>query len=427
MRSISFWAAVLGGLLLAAPIARGEELDRPVKWHLGFVELHPALSASAIYDDNIFKVNDAIRGLPIQTTNDLYLTVKPSLAVRVPFERSHIGAGYGWQAFKYLNLFDNAVDTTIWDTLNNHNAFIEASLKLGTGFGFTLRDDLQRKNLFLTAIDLTTTAPSDRSALRPIGQLHNELKPGVSYRFEDSNLDLDAGYTHSADRFVIERFQYLDKDVHVPRGRVSYRFFPKTAAFVEGEGYFVRYLEGARPNSYAPLDKRNADGWKGWLGAQGYVTSRLTALLAGGWGQLDYATGARVPGGNENANTWLARFELKERFSERTKATVGVTRDFFDSYSTNFYTSTRGYLELWRALTPDLAVVAGGNVFRNLYSRPYARLDRGFLATGKFEVRPLDEDWLKVNAGYTREHRESSFDWYSYRSNQVFLEGSAEF
>ena len=49
------------------------------------------------------------------------------------------------------------------------------------------------------------------------------------------------------------------------------------------------------------------------------------------------------------------------------------------------------------------------------------------LANGKLEFRPLDDDWLKLGVGYNREQRESSFDWYSYRSNQVFAEASAEF
>jgi hypothetical protein len=427
VRSNWLGAAALGVLLCSAGVARADEPPLAARWHLGFVELHPELSASAVYDDNIFKVNDSLAGLPIHSTHDIYLTVNPRLALRIPFERSYLGAGYGWQAFKYLNAFDNAVDTTIWDTLNNHTAFAEANLKLGRGLGATLRDDLQRKNLFITAVDLTTVAPADRNALRPIGQYHNELKPGVTYRFEDSNFDLDAGYTHSADRFVERRFRYLDKNIHVPRGRVSYRFFPKTAAFVEGEGYLVRYLEPPAAGSFAPLDKRNADGWKSWLGAQGQVTDRMTALAAGGWGRLGYRNPAALPGGSENADTWLARCELNEKFSARTKLTLGATRDFFDSYSTNFYTTLRGYAEVRRALREDLTLVAGGNLFRNHYSRPYARLDRGFLATGKLEMRPLDDAWLKVNAGYAREQRTSSFAWYSYGSNLVFLEAAAEF
>ena len=424
MRSIWFGAALVAGLFSGVRTGLADE-PRPVRWHLGFVEVHPAVDASAVYDDNIFKVNDTLPRLPIQTTNDIYLTLNPRFALRIPFERSYVGAGYGWQGFKYLNAFNNNVDSSIWDTFNNHNVFGEANVKLGRGLGLSLRDDLQRKNLFITAVDLSTVAPNERNALRPIGQYHNELKPGATYRFEDSNLDADAGYTLSSDRFVEDRFRYLNKEVHVPRARVSYRFFPKTAAFVEGEGYLVRYVDRPAPDSFAPLDKRNANGWKGWLGAQGNITSRLTALLAGGWGRLDYATPVLLP--SENANTWLLKAELNEKFSERTKVTLGASRDYFDSFSTNYYVTTRGYLEVWRALTPDLAVVLGGNLFRNHYSQPYVRVDTGMLATGKFEFHPLDDDWLKIGAGYAREQRASSFDWYSYRSNQVFAEASAEF
>lgn len=419
-------AGFLCGLFFGQTGLADDQLP-PAKYSIGFVELHPAVQASSVFDDNIFKVNDQVAGLPVAATSDLYFTANPRFAVRIPYDRSFFSAGYGYQAVKYSNVLNKAVDTTIWDTFNTHTAFAEASLKLGRGLGLGLRDDFQRKNLFITSIDLTTVNPDDRDAMRPIGQYHNELKPGVSYRFENSNLELDSGYSLNSDRFIDRSFVYLNKNIHVPRGKVSYRFFPKTAGFVEGEGYLVRYLQRPGEDSFAPLDKRNADGWKAWAGAQGLVTSRLTAVVAGGWGRLLYATAPGLAGGSENANTWLARFELNQKFSERMKFTLGAARDFFDSYSTNFYTSSRAYTELWRSLNPNFALVVGGNLFRNHYSRPYARHDLGYLGTFKLEMRPSDQQWMKVNLGYTREQRTSDFDWYSYRANQVFTEVTAEF
>lgn len=421
------WAGLVCWLGLGRA-AWAEDEPPPARYSIGFVELHPAVQASSVYDDNIFKVNDRVAGLPVAATSDLYFTANPRFSLRVPFERSFISAGYGYQAVKYSNVLNKDVDTTIWDTFNTHTAFAEANLRLGRGLAVGLRDDFQRKNLFITSIDLTTVNPSDRDAMRPIGQYHNEVKPAVTYRFEDSNLDLDTGYGLDSDRFIDSQFVYLNKDIHVPRGKVSYRFFPKTAGFVEGEGYLVRYLKSSSAASFAPLDKRNANGWKAWAGAQGLVTSRLTAVIAGGWGRLAYA---RVPGlaaaSSENADTWLARFELNEKYSERMKLTLGASRDFFDSYSTNFYTSSRAYAEVWRSLNPNFALVVGGNLFRNHYSRPYARHDWGYLGSLKLEMRPSDMAWMKVNLGYTREQRASSFDWYTYRANQVFTEATAEF
>ena len=420
-------AALVVGLLGGVPQGYAEEPAPPqarIRW--GYVEVHPAATLSGVFDDNIFKVNSsATPGL--EPTQDIYLTLNPRLGLRLPYQRGFFAAGYGWQAVKYANAFDDAVDTTIWDTYNTHNAFAEASLKFGRGLGLGLRDDLQRRNLFITSVDIATVSPTGKEELKPIGLLHNELKPTVVYSFTDSNLQLDAGYNLGSDRFSQRRFQYLDKDQHVPRGKVSYRFFPKTAAFLEGEGYFVRYQRAADAASFALLNKRDADGWKGWIGAQGAITSRLSTILAGGWGQLDYASFSGFPAGqNENANTWLAKFEMNEKFSERTKVTLGVARDFFDSYSTNFYVSNRAYLELWRSLTPSIAAVVGGNYFRNDYSRPFSRFDEGFLASAKLEIRPLSQEWLKLNTGYNREQRSSSLKWYRYHTNQVFAEIAAE-
>ncbi len=406
-------AAAAGALLAALIPGASQAADGPARLQAGPVEVRPSVTFSAIYDDNVFKVNDS-GSFSVDPVEDIYFTLNPQLNLRLPFgTNSHASAGYAWQGVKYTGGFDGNIDTTIWDTFNNHEVFGEFSLRLNNGFGIGLRDDLVRKNLFVTATELTFDEQAD---LRPIGLVHNEFKPTLVYNLEDSNLQFDAGYILSSERFSAQTYTYLDKNIHAPRGRISYRFFPKTAAFVEGEGYFVRYLDSEAAST---IQKNDADGWKAWLGAQGAVTSRMTAILALGWGRLDYENSAA------RASTWLGKLEFNEKFSERTRLTVGGARELYDSYSTSYYVSNRGYAEFWHAFTPIVAAAVGGNVFSNRYSEPYARTDWGFLASVKGEFRPLSEDWLKVNLGYNREQRESDFDWFSYETNQVFLEVEA--
>lgn len=389
--------------------------DEAGRIHVGTLEIRPATTLSAVYDDNVFKVNRN-NGFGVEPARDIYFTLYPRLGLRWPFGwRSFVSAGYGWQAVKYTGGFGDSPNTTIWDTFNTHTLFGELSLRFNSGWGLDVRNDFERKSLFVTATDLAVNVTAD---LKPVGLRHNEFKPTALYSIPDGNLQFDVGYLLSTDNFVQRSFDYLDKNVHAPLGKVSYRIFPKTAVFVEGEGYYVRYV---RPGMAGLVAKANADGWKAWAGLQGSITLNLNAILAAGWGRLDYDR----RGLSENANTWLAKAEANEKFSERTRLTLGLSREFYDSYSTNFYTSSRGYAEVWRSLTPSAALVAGGNVFRNRYSQPLARLDRGYLASLKVEMRPLTREWLKFGLGYNREHRDSDFHWFTYRSNQVFTEVEA--
>jgi hypothetical protein len=415
MSKLAICVAVGGVIWASAPAQAAEE--KPARLRAGVVEVHPAVTLSSVYDDNVFKVSEN-GPFGVNPTADIYFTLNPRASARLPFGyRSYAAAGYGWQAVKYSGLLNDdgeGPDTTRWDTFNTHEVFGEFNLRTTGGLGFGVRNDLQRKNLFVTATELTIREPGE---LVPIGLYHNEFKPTVVYNLEERNMQFDVSYLLSTDRFAAERYQYLDKDIHVPRGRISYRFFPKTAGYLEGEGYLVRYQA---PGVNADLVKSDADGWKGWLGVQGAITGRLSVLAAGGWGRLSYASGTASA-----ANTWLARFELNEKFSERTRATLGASREFFDSYSTNYFVANRAYGELWRSLSPALAVVAGGNIFHNAYSEPFERTDRGFLASAKLEYTPHVLDWLKLSGGYNREHRQSDLDWFSYSTNQVFLEVGA--
>lgn len=384
--------------------------DAPARIQAGPVEIRPAASLAAVYDDNVFKVSRE-GAFDLEPVGDIYFTLNPRVTARFPFgTRSHLAAGYGWQAVKYTGGFGGDLDTTLWDTFDTHEVFAEADIRTNTGFSFGVRNDFQRKNLFITATELVFEEGDD---LAPIGLFHNEFKPTLSYNLEDSNLQFDAGYNLSTDRFAQANYGYLDKDIHAPRGRVSYRFLPKTAGFVEGEGYLVRYHQN---DSNPFIEKSDADGWKAWLGGQGAVTARMGAVLALGWGQLDYADNAI------RASTWLARFEVDEKFSERTRFNIGASRNIYDSYSSNYYVSNRLYGELWHAFTPMVAGSMGGNLFRNEYSEPNERRDTGFLVSVKGQVRPLVEDWLRFNIGYNREQRRSEFDWFSYNTNQIFFE-----
>ncbi len=410
--------AVAAGIALPTATAWGAEREpEAVRLRAGVLELHPTATLSAVYDDNIFKVHDSgVYGL--EPVEDVYLTVRPQLQARIPFGyRSFAAAGYAWQGVKYSGGIGEAAsglpESTVWDTFNTHELFAEVDFRTTGGLGFSLRDDFERKSLFLTATELAVQAPTE---LEPVPLYQHEIKPTLTYDLEGSNLNFETGYRLNTDRFATPRYDYLDKNLHRPYGKVSYRFFPRTAAFVEGEGYLVRYAE---PGKNAAVPKANAGGWKAWLGAEGAVTGRLNAVAALGRGRLAYT--ADVP----TAEVWLARLEVSHRRTERTRYALGATRDLFDAYSTNYFVSNRVYAEVWQSLAPTVAAVVGGSYFVNDYSEPYARVDHGVLASAKVEAGSSMYDWLRFSLGYTREQRRSDFDWFSYHANQIFLETEA--
>ena len=98
---------------------------------------------------------------------------------------------------------------------------------------------------------------------------------------------------------------------HNPRLRASWKFLPKTAVFLEAEGYLTRF--------YNSTVNVGSNLLLTCLGVTGSITPKISALLKAGYGNAFIS-------GPDNFNSFIGQAEFQYPFTETTGFKAGVLR-----------------------------------------------------------------------------------------------------
>ncbi|MFA5142997.1 MAG: outer membrane beta-barrel protein [Candidatus Omnitrophota bacterium] len=365
--------------------------------------LHGAFKTSETIDTNIY----------LQNTDrkvDSVTVLSPSCGIEIPSHSSIVSADYQTDIFLYgVNRTEDHVDQTLRGL---------AEMGFADFYKFTVKDIFR----------IFTSRAANENSLR-LKQEINDIRGGILAEF--NRLALDAGYTNRLEMYdstdpFLRPLTYEDKnrDVNVIDTTVSYRFWPKTSAFLENDIGFINYYNTSQvPGSYYDevffgfkgewFAKANVN-FKAGFKYQEYDKSNIIADKA--------YIGPVMKGGFNYSPTPddLVLFEFDREIYESTYSNM------------NYYTANLFGFTWQHNFTRKLY----SNVFASyqLHNYPSESRENGETAKRydnyyqaganlKYDIRK----WVSVEAKYAYVNRDSRFDIYSYADHQMTVCGTIGF
>lgn len=370
-------AAALGlaGIMCVAPAA-AIDLDG--------VKITPSIGYQGEFDDNIFRAKN-------DKKSDYINHILPGLKIEATPGSSELEA-------------HASADDMIYSRYSNLN-FVDyifgGSAKLNLN-RLTLRagEDWHHTNDFPSSF-ITDRMPRDENTL------------GGGFDFDMATLwgvgfDYTWGYFHYLDGSE----HYLSNNIHTFAPTVYYRLTGKTKLFAE-----FNYVN----NLYWSDRTRSNKQYKGYLGLKGDVTDYFKVMAKVGWGAL-HLTHSTLS--DENAP--MAAIEATYKPIDRLEIVWLFVNDFtfstdaFNPMVQNLNTS----LGLRYAITPKISIIPHGNFGTSSYPN-YApgqtekRFD--YLYGGGLGIRYDIMKYVRFEAAYDYEARQSNYDFNNYGDNRVFF------
>ena len=377
-------------LLATGSFAFGVE---PGNIHFGHLYVHPRLGVEATYDDNIFLLGSA-------KEDDILFKVIPGIDLDYAREGKAARLNYQAEIGRYVDFSDYDYE--------NHRAEGAVDLRFPSGLMVFVGDVFRRTNERLTYewVPLIT-------------RKENTADARVGYEFTDK-LSFRAGYDRRMIDYEEGRYQVFDRDEDIITGTAFYRILNRVSLLGEVQYRWIDYdQEGMRYDS---------EGISAYLGVTGQLTSKMVALIKGGWQERDY------DGPQEDWDGGVFSVDIVHPLTETLLLTAGGSREAIEStYSTNnYFTSTEVRAGLEKAMGPKVTVGVSGFYANNDY--PESTLHAGQMSEREDDVWGarvrLKYDmrhWLSTTLSYTHEERDSNHDTYDYEDNRVTLGVSAIF
>jgi hypothetical protein len=217
----------------------------------------------------------------------------------------------------------------------------------------------------------------------------------------------------------------LDNGRHLPRLRLSWKFLPKTAVFIEGEAQITHF------NSipYAGTTATNIDGrmLQVTAGLTGNVTKKVTTLFKAGYGNTLEVKGT------DNLQTVVGQLEIAYAPMETCKLAAGVQRSLQPTSFFRYFVLDKAYLRYEQQIadhtqvgfSPEYSVMDFGTpVVPGIQSPGQPNRDDHDLVMNITLTQAFSE-WLSVSLMDKLDYRTSNFNTANgnagYFFNDVWL------
>ncbi len=384
---------------------------------VGDFVFHPGIAAEFGYDSNILlRSGDGLPGIDSPRVEALRLQITPHVQFnnRLPAAEGLNGNAAqprrptyslnGNVALSYNEFFQ--LNGEAEDLPRHRNLGILAGLqfvlapygKLGAEVHGDLVRTIQPSNLGDPSATFNRTTPRIGGSViwRPGGGL-----------FEWNVLGYDFAYTFFED----QPFDNLSNAYHQVFTRGSWRFRPRTAFVFDSSLGFYRY--GAN------TERPDGDLVRARIGLNGLLTNVVGFTLLGGWGSTFFDTKA---GPVQDFDSFIGQAEVRFYLSNPPRdaaddgsfgaptrpgvypstIALGYTRDFNQSYISNFYQRDRGYVTLSYFLNGQILTSLSGGVARNSFPDSFHADNRAptpaFVATS-FDLTAFGEYRVTPNFG----------------------------
>jgi hypothetical protein len=397
--------------------------DRPETQGIGIrtenLEFHPGVAGEIGYDSNYFQASGDQTGdlnEPIIPTLRMRLT--PSLSLQtLGAERSKAG---GAEAAPPKVRFGATGSLSLDKLVSLDDAYAdrvagEAYLSGSVDASLNVSPDRPLGADFVAGF-ARVTQPFNTPGVLTFN--HKVYHGGADLRWRPGGGLLEWNLGYGARGTTFDQVDYgLNNVEHGARTRGLWRFLPKTGLIYQGEVQFVKRL-------YTSTRLRDSTTVASQLGLNGLITSKLGALVMGGWRAGFYGAGSS--GIVEDLDTPIGRAELTwfisgnaalEGSTNRGFSTLklGYFRDGYASELSNYYVVDKGYLELSMLIGSSVYIAAGAGMSNVQHSLPRQNDGSPLTTPPLREYRPeaaLFAQWrllstfaLFINSGYSASPR----------------------
>lgn len=370
-------AAALGlaGILCVAPAA-AIDLDG--------VKITPSVGYQGEFDDNIFRAKN-------NKKSDYVNHILPALKIEATPGSSELEAHGSADAMIYSRHTNfNFVDYTFGGSgkLNLNRLTLRA------------QEEWRHTNDFPTS-DFTDRTPRDENTL------------GGGFDFDMARLwGVGFDYTYDYFHYIDGSFHYLSNNRQTFAPTVFYRLTGKTKLFAEFDYVNIIYWDD---------HTRSNNQYKGFLGLKGDVTDYFKVTAKAGWGAL-HMTNSTI----SDQNAPMAAIEAIYKPIDRLEVVWLLVNDFtFATDASNpMIQNLNTSLGLRYAITPKISLIPNASFGTSSYQslapgQTEKRLD--YLFGGGLGLRYDIMKYVKFEAAYAFQARQSNYDANNYNDNRVFF------
>ena len=379
--------------LPAAAVADGTEgtagtegSGLPGNIHLGQLQIHPYLSETETFNDNIYAT-------PNDTKSDMITTTNPGIKLMMPFSTHEVDA-------EYQAVFKNYADYSAEDTVDQY-ASVKGKFKFADLYGLNISDNYENGHI-----------PRAESAVGEIeGYDKNAAALSASYIFAD-RFQVQTGYTQTNWNYSLDYDKYRNRDEELISTYLYYRFLPKTSAFIEYDFNNIIYeqkLDGLDNLVQTPF-----------LGVKWEFSDRTNGTVKVGFLHKEFEASDK-----SNVDTWSASVDVHHAFTETSSIQVKGLRDVNESNfnGTSYFITTGAFAEYTLKLFYKLSALARFSYGEDDYSNavaPYPdRHDQTTLAGVGLGYQM--KDWLAFVLNYNHLVRDSNIDTWNLTDNTISL------
>ncbi len=377
---------------------------------IGPLEIHPFLSATETYSDNIYKNYGGLKA-----ESDFINTLSPGIHIYLPLRRHSLQVGY--QAD--LNRFLSHTETNFTDQS------LDGSFKLDfpNGLSATFSDSYK-----------DAAIPRKAKEIKNIPPISDPFR-ALPYTSNDFNLQ--AKY-HFADRWAIEGryklYDYSYKEAIDQAGDLrqnffgmsfSYRVSQKSEVIIDYNYFTIEY-----PNRTVNSSTNHA----GYLGVSFDPTARLSGFLKVGLAKKSFDQ--PLPGIKDEINTYSVLVDLNYLATSRDKINLKISRGIEEDIDTFVpYINTQLILLYRHILSWNEKISLNASLGYGTISFE----DKTFDIDGSFKIRDdrqwagglgiqyALQRWLSINLQYAYTDNRSTFKNYDYTENRIWLTLSLAF
>lgn len=370
---------------------------------LGGTQLHPSITLSHAYDDNIYLDDD-------NKVDDSLTLISPMIELKRIHDESTFLLSYDAHIYRYSNKIKEDRET------HTGTAFINT--RFPGGLKLKLRDTY-----------IQTAEPASSETTKTYDRMQNQFEVAMASNvfdrlsFELSYRGLKHDYKEDINDPDLEKHDRLEETYGA---EFLLKLLPKTSFFLEYNTGQIVY------DTVILLDERDSTFNTYGIGLKGQITSKLNLDIMGGYTDRDYESPAKADFRRKVASL-LIHYDFSSFLKFSVKGERKIEESFFvekiTGNSSNSYADSRVSLNIDYKITYKVSVNLDSYYGVNDYPGKVDRKDNlsGIDLNLKYNIKP----WLSTGVGYAYQERDSSLDplLYSvdYQDNRYNINLSATF
>lgn len=345
---------------------------------LGLFEIHPFLTLTERYTDNVFNTSADERP-------DFSTVITPGVQVIFPRVKKKYHLDIVYQAD--IEIFNKYTS----ENATNHKALGKFEINLPSGIGINLSEEFVRNH------DSRGVNIGEELAFYK----YSLASASIAYKLSD-RFKIQADYTNFIVKYEADRNSFMDRADNTLAGYVYYRVMPKTSAFIEYEYVLIDFDE-----SDFDGDEHHIFGGVTWE-----VTEKTKGTIKGGYGIKNFKDPSL-----EKFRGYLMEANIDYNITTRHSLKLKATRETNETnvYGTDFFVTTGFSLEYFHRFTGKITgrsnISYGVDSYHGLYERQDDTWKFGLGFTYSIQK------WLITEAGYQYTNRTSNFDYLGYKNN----------